>query len=118
MRQVSKFLIIITALFLTGCASTGSYKYSRSASDTPYSKGSDAYYQSNFEEAVKYFEQHIAENPDDDVLLDMTLYNLAGSYKELGNKSKAIETYQKLIDKFKEGYWVDSAKEEISSLKK
>lgn len=117
MRLMNKFMILFIALILTGCASTGSYTYSGSTIETPYSKGSDAYYQSDYENAVKYFEQHIVENPDDDILLDMTLYNLAGSYKELGNKNKAIEAYQKLIDKFKEGYWVDSAKEEISNLK-
>ncbi len=118
MRLMNKYIIIFIALILTGCASTGSYKYSTSNIDTPYSKGSDAYYKSNYEEAIKYFNQYIAESEEDDVLMDMALYNLAGSYKELGNKNKAIETYQKLIDKFKEGYWVDSAKEEISSLKK
>jgi len=114
---MNNFIFLLIALFLVGCASTGSYTYSGSTIETPYSKASDAYYKSNYEEAIEYFNQYIDESEEDDVLMDMALFNLANSYKGIGNKDKAIETYEKVIDKFKEGYWVDSAKEEIEKLK-
>lgn len=101
-------LFLLIVLSVTGCA-TGI------PLNPSYSNADSAYKHKNYTEAAKYYEQFLQENPQS-TLVEVSLFYLGQSYQETGEKEKAKEAYGKLIDKYKSGFWVDTAKKELKNL--
>ena len=62
-------------------------------------RGNDAYENRRYEDAVKYYESFIANQPESPEVPD-ALYYLAESNYNMGNLPDAIETFDRLIDNY------------------
>ena len=106
----SRTLILIGgALVLGGCATSSTYL------DDTYEQAKKLYESKEYEQAKQYYLQFSEANPQSP-LIEVTTYYLANCYKQTGQTDKAKAAYQKLIDKFQSGFWVDLARQEISKL--
>ena len=97
-------------LFFLGCSTSGYYI------KDGYSDGQKAYERKNYSLSIKSFQQYLKKNPDS-LMSELALYYLGSSYKNIGKKNKAIETYKKLISKYKSSSWVNWAKKDLQKLK-
>ncbi len=72
--------------------------------------------QNNIDSAIAHF-QRIAEDQDKNIYSDKALYLLGMIYQySLGNKAKAVETYENLLAKFPNSLYLDEARAEIIKL--
>jgi len=101
--------MLLVPVLLAGCAASGQYL------DDQYSMAKKAYEDQDYATSVKSFNQYMADHPNS-LMTEMVLYYLAKSYKGLGDNQKSIETYQKLIDQYKTGSWVDWAKQDLAKM--
>lgn len=63
-----------------------------------FEEGNQLYEQENYAEAVTKFEEFLVANP---TIFQINL-NIGNCYREMGEYDKAIETYNKILDKIKE----------------
>lgn len=104
-------LIVFLLAALTGC-STAKYTV-----DDSYYRAKKAYEKKNYSKAETSYQQFIDDNPDGPVN-EIALYYLASSKQHLGNFEGARELYQKLIDTYQTGFWVDLARQELDDISK
>ena len=119
------FLIMLLACVLSGCCKAGLYNvtdptYERAGSATSdrdhFEKAKKYYDTEDYDKAINNFSQYIKDKPDG-ILTVVAIYYLAESYEKKNNIDKALETYQRLVNKYKTGEWVMWSKENIQELK-
>jgi TolA-binding protein len=64
-----------------------------------YNVGNGKYQTQKYEEAIKDFEQAVQNHPDDPGV-PSAYVRMGDCYRELGQKDKAIQIYQKVLDDF------------------
>lgn len=111
MRRVNFIILLLCFGFLSGCVSSKYYV------GEGYEEGKKAYKKGYYIEAAGNFERFLSMNINNP-MEEVVLYYLADCYYQKGEKQKSIETYEKIINKFKMGFWVNSAREKISEIEK
>ena len=80
-----------------------------------YNKAQDLYKEGKYDQAVEEYLEFLKLYPDN-TLGVAAMYYTAESYQKQGKNDKAAEYYKKLIDKYRKGFWVDSAKENLKTI--
>jgi len=111
---IISFLILITTVWNTPCYSFWSKPKVESVES--YDKAHELYLAKKYSEAEKEYQGFVKNNPDS-LLVEAALYYIAKCHAELNNTDNAISYYKQVVDKYKEGFWVKSAKDEIVKLK-
>lgn len=114
LNQAAKINILTclcaAVIVMAGCTTSSSFvAYS-------YNEGKKHYINEEYEQASRYFKQYVTDFPDNP-MTEVALYYLANSYKEIHEYANAQKTYQMILNKYTEGFWVDSARSELKSLK-
>jgi tetratricopeptide (TPR) repeat protein len=109
-RNIKTFALFLLVVFVSGCG-TGSYYVNEN-----YNRAQRLYDRGRYEEAREHYQEYMSNNPDS-TLNEVVLYYIAKCYEGVGDSEGAKNSYNKLIDKYKEGYWVEQAKEKLRSLK-
>lgn len=107
-------VFISALLFLSACATRGRYM------DDTYNSARSMYSRQQFDEARMYYKKFVTENPGN-ALEDVALYYWGDSARQAGRFKEAEEVFNRLIEKYKTGFWADLAKKdlgEMSSLQK
>lgn len=117
---MNKFLfILIVFVFLFNCTSGKAFIFSSNKKyDTIelYDKAHDQYKDGKYKEAIVEYQKFLDKYPAN-TLAVAAYYYMAKSYEETGNYAKARSCYQQVIEKYKKGFWVDSAKDDIRKIK-
>jgi TolA-binding protein len=106
----SKMLAWVSLCVLAAGCATNQY-YINDA----YDNAEKAYDKGRYTEAADHYQKFITENPDSN-LTDVAYYYLAESYQKAGDDAKAKKVFQQLIDKYENGFWVDSAKRKLKEM--
>ena len=80
-----------------------------------YNRAHEFYLDKKYTKAEKEYLYFIKKHPDS-LLVEAATYYTAKCYSELKNYDRAQSYYKQVIDNYKEGFWVDSAKDEIVKL--
>lgn len=123
-RQKIKFVAAgLAAAGLAGCASSAGTPgptragllMEKSYVDKDYRRAREYYERGQFEQAKEFFEQFIAGHHGH-ALQEIALYYLGSCFQETDDYTKALSTYQRLIDEYREGFWVELARQEMKSI--
>lgn len=79
-----------------------------------HDKGKRMFNREKYGEAAAYFKQAINDCPDS-AMTQVSMYYLADSYEKMGKKDKAAQTYNELVTRYKSGYWVDLAQDQLKN---
>jgi TolA-binding protein len=101
--------VFVVLALLSGCSTK---KYSI---DDLYRQAKKAYQRHDYQNARTHYQQFIDDNPESP-LNEVTLYYLASSQQNLRDWKAALATYQKLIDTYQSGFWVDLAQQEVEDI--
>ena len=103
---------MLMAICVAGCATARHYHI-----DKNYTLGRKYYEAGRYKKAIEYYLQHTAAYPDS-LLNEVVFYHLGRSYQQLKDYENARLYYQRLIDKYEDGFWPDLARKEIEKIKK
>lgn len=112
-------LIVVICAVLTACGANGySFNFGGAKSDSvkTYDKAHELYLEGKYNEAEKGYEEFIKNYPDSQ-LVEAALYYAAKCCSQQEEYDKALSYYKQLLEKYKEGFWVDSAKEEVMKIR-
>ena len=102
--------VLLATVFLAGCAAT------MPSVEGPYNQAKVAYDAGRYVDAVKGFQDYIAQYPDSP-MTEVAMYYLADSYRQAGKTDEAKKAYEALIKKYQTGSWVDWAKRDLNEMK-
>ena len=108
------FIVVLAGMLLAvcvvGCSTTGQYSI-----DKNYTLGRKYYEAGRYQKAIEYYLQHTGDHPDS-LLNEVVFYHLGRSYQQLEDYKNARTYYQRLMDKYKGGFWADLASKEMSRI--
>lgn len=117
MSGASKRFSVIIIAFMVLCLTAGTcFAGVIKDSIKVYDKGKKYYDREKYDKAIECFEEVVGKYPETD-LTQIAMYFLADSYAKSGNKDKAAAAYSEMVKKYKSGFWVKKAEEEMKKLK-
>ena len=114
-NQKIKIVLLLSGLvYILGC---GSVRGSHPAYhlDETYRQARAYYEAGQYAQAKEYYKKFIETHPDDP-LYEIALYYLGSCFQKTADYSAALSIYQRLIDLYKKGFWVELARQEIRSI--
>lgn len=113
-RKRMLVIVIICTALMGWCTNGYTFGLRKPKADSVklYDKAHDSYLKGKYKEAEKGYQEFMKKHPDS-LLIETALYYTARCYTEDKNYNQAISYYKQLLIKYKKGFWVDSAKEEI-----
>lgn len=115
MIRMKVLLIAVICTILMGWCTNGySFGPRKSKADSVklYDKAHDLYLKGKYKDAEKEYQEFIKKYPDS-LLVETALYYTARCYTEDKNYTQALSYYKQLLTKYKKGFWVNSAKEDV-----
>jgi len=111
MRKIKLFAgIAFLGLMLASCSFGSSQR-----AFGPYSEAETFYRQANYPKAIKKYQAYLALYPQGN-LAAISEYYIAKSYLASGDKAKARENFERVIEKFPKTSWAAFAKEQLETL--
>jgi TolA-binding protein len=108
--SLRKYLfMVMSLLILSACAAQRTYI------DDVYDSAYGYYSRNQYEQARLYYKKFVNDNPGV-ALEDVALYYWGDSAREAGKIKEAEEVYNRLIEKYKTGFWVELAKKDLQEM--
>lgn len=118
-RGISKILALFVVLSILSFSINGYCFFSRKTkaeSVKTYDKAHELYLKGNYKEAEKLYQEFMKKHPDS-LLVQTSLYYTAKCYTQQKEYDKALSSYKTLVVDYKEGFWVDTAKDEMLKIR-
>lgn len=96
-------------LLLFSCASP------RPHIDDVYRQARNAYSRQEYDQARMYYKKFVNDDPRNP-MGDIALYYWADSSRKAGWNKEAVDVYNRLIEKYKTGFWVERAKKDLKEM--
>lgn len=115
---MNRFYLLFSSIMLVFSLTTNSYAFFETAkveSVKMYDDAHELYEDGKYSEAEIKYQQFMQANPNSK-LVEAAMFYSGKSCTEQKKYDQAIAHYNALIDKYKEGFWVETAKEEISKI--
>jgi tetratricopeptide (TPR) repeat protein len=100
MKPLAKAALGLVLLIVAGCQSTVDPKQLDLTPDQYFQRAIDASEKDNYRLALSYYEAFQAKFPDDLERNAWASYEIAFLYHKLGNDAKAIELFDKLLQRY------------------
>ncbi len=100
--------VSVFVFFLSGCATESRYV------NKNYNNAKKLYARGQYAEALDYYQKYMSNHPDNN-LNEVVYYYMGRCYEETGEPGKAKIMFETLIEKYKEGYWVERAEEKLET---
>ncbi len=108
-RSIFSIASVPMCFFLAACATP------RTHIDDVYNQAREAYSRKEYEQARLYYKKFFNDDPRNP-MGDVALYYWADSARKAGWFKEAKDVYNKLIEKYQTGFWVELAKKDLKAM--